>query len=97
MKTKMYLKAVSGDLSAGAMCDKAMEIEIEKRHLPLVKEFLKADANFKIEASINPCSSEAVLALEIFYTAFDMLKSVLIFNNKYEARTTWEITYKEVA
>ena len=97
MKTKMYLKAVSGDLSAGAMCDKAKLIPLKKKHLPLVKEFLKADANFKIAASIDACSGESRLALDIFYLIFELLVRAGFFNNKYEARTTWEIYHKEVA
>ena len=96
MKTKMYLKAVSGDLSAGAMGDKAEMIVIKKKHLPLIKELLRADAGFHIEASINPCSKAAVLALDIFYVTFEILVDVGFFNNKYQARTTWEITHKEV-
>ena len=97
MKTKMYLKAVEGDLSAGAMCENAKMIPIEKKDLPLVKKFLKADASFQIEADIDPCSKESELAMGIFFVAYEMLIDAGFFDNKYDARTIWKITYKEVA
>ena len=93
----MYLEAIGGDLSAGAMCENAKMIPIKLAYLPVVKAFLKADANFKIEADINPCSDEAVLALNMLYAACDMLIDLGFFESKYDARTTWKITYKEVA
>ena len=96
MKTQMYLEATGGDLSAGAMCENAVMRPIKPAILPVVKAFLKADANFQIEADINPCSDEAVLAMNMFYAAYEMLIDLGFFESKYDARTAWKITYKEV-
>ena len=84
---KLYLVAVRGDLSAKGMRDVAEVIPIFEKHKQILKDFLMAQCEIRIEQEYWMYH----LYWDNYYKCVDKLWDAKIFNNKYQARTDWEL------
>ena len=91
---KVYLKAISGDCSPGAMSDEGDVILIDPIHKDIVMDFLDAQVKWDCEASFSNTDLTTKLVQESLMNFYDKAHKLLdigIFNNKYQLRTSWEI------
>ena len=91
---KYYLYATRGDLSEGAMGDKASVIEIKQEDYKLIKYFMDAQNEFNIEVFFSEGVNEnrnQTNYVRKFFSACDKMIDAGIFTNKYQCRTTWEL------
>ena len=94
MKHKLYLVAVSGDCSAQGMGDIAEVIPVDSKHNKIIKQFLMAKYEQDIELRYwKPKTELNPKYIDNYYKCFEKLKDVGIFNNKYQARTDWELMF----
>ena len=93
LDTRRYLYATSGDLSEGAMGDKACAIEIKQEDYKLIKNFMAAQNDFLTEVffSKNLRNKKITKCVDRFFSSCEKLFDVGIFTNKYQCRTTWEL------
>ena len=93
---RYYLYATRGDLSEGAMGDKASVIEIKQGDYKLIKNFMDAQNEFNIEVFFSEGVNEnrnQTNYVHRFFSACDKMIEAGIFTNKYQCRTTWELWY----
>tara|TARA_Y100000310_G_scaffold73136_1_gene69294 strand:- start:404 stop:835 length:432 start_codon:yes stop_codon:yes gene_type:complete len=94
MKHKLYLVAVSGDCSAQGICSTAEVIPVNMKHKKIIKQFLMAKYEQDIELRYwKPKTEFNQKYLHNYYKCFEKLKDVGIFDNKYQARTDWELMF----
>jgi len=94
MKHKLYLVAVSGDCSAQGISNTAEVIPVDSKHNKIIKQFLMAKYEQDIELRYwKPKTELNPKYIDNYYKCFDKLKDVGIFNNKYQARTDWELMF----
>ena len=98
MKDKFYLVAISGDVSAYGMGDVADVILVDKKHKKIITEFLIAQTKWRVEACYynwkdkkdNPLPP----AHDNYYNCVYKLWDIGIFNNKWQARSEWELMHE---
>ena len=89
---KLYLVAVSGDLSAKGMGDVAEVIPVFEKHKQILKDFLMAQCEIRIEQEYwKPKTEFHLLYWDNYYKCVDKLWDAKIFDNKYHSRTTWKL------
>ena len=94
MKHKLYLVAVSGDCSAQGISNTAEVIPVDSKHNKIIKQFLMANCEQSIELRYwKPNTELNPKYIDNYYKCFEKLKDVGIFNNKYQARTDWELMF----
>ena len=94
MKHKLYLVAVSGDCSAQGISNTAEVIPVDSKHNKIIKQFLMAQQEQDIELRYwKPKTELNPKYIDNYYKCFEKLKDVGIFNNKYQARTDWELMF----
>ena len=94
MKHKLYLVAVSGDCSAQGISNTAEVIPVDSKHNKIIKQFLMAKCEQDIELRYwKPKTELNPKYIDNYYKCFEILKDVGIFNNKYQARTDWELMF----
>ena len=94
MKHKLYLVAVSGDCSAQGISNTAEVIPVDSKHNKIIKQFLMAKYEQDIELRYwKPKTELNPKYIDNYYKCFEKLKDVGIFNNKYQARTDWELMF----
>ena len=94
MKHKLYLVAVSGDCSAQGISNTAEVIPVDSKHNKIIKQFLMAKCEQNIELRYwKPKTELNPKYIDNYYKCFEKLKDVGIFNNKYQARTDWELMF----
>ena len=94
MKHKLYLVAVGGDCSAQGISNTAEVIPVDSKHNKIIKQFLMAKYEQDIELRYwKPKTELNPKYIDNYYKCFEKLKDVGIFNNKYQARTDWELMF----
>ena len=94
MKHKLYLVAVSGDCSTQGISNTAEVIPVDSKHNKIIKQFLMAKCEQNIELRYwKPNTELNPKYIDSYYKCFEKLKDVGIFNNKYQARTEWELMF----
>ena len=94
MKHKLYLVAVSGDCSAQGISNTAEVIPVDSKHNKIIKQFLMAKYEQDIELRYwKPKTELNPKYIDNYYKCFEKLKDVGIFDNKYQARTDWELMF----
>ena len=94
MKHKLYLVAVSGDCSAQGISNTAEVIPVDSKHNKIIKQFLMAKYEQDIELRYwKPKTELNPKYIDNYYKCFEKLKDVGIFDNKYQARTEWELMF----
>ena len=94
MKHKLYLVAVGGDCSAQGISNTAEVIPVDSKHNKIIKQFLMAKCEQNIELRYwKPKTELNPKYIDNYYKCFEKLKDVGIFNNKYQARTDWELMF----
>ena len=99
LKDKEFcLYAISGDCSAGALSHKAEVIPFNNKYFDLVSKFLtiamkKEMQLLKMVASKKQLKPIHHKTIKAFWSAFETLKEVGIFDHKYHARSKWVIDY----
>ena len=94
METKLYLVATEGDLAEGGLSIKAVAIPVGTKHKKIIKQFLMAKYEQDIELRYwKPKTEFNQKYLHNYYKCFEKLKDVGIFDNKYQARTDWELMF----
>ena len=94
-ENRKYLVAVSGDLSEGAMGDKAELIPVNVKDRKIIKQFLM----LQYERSIELCywtpnkktSKSSINSYHKLLLLFDKLCNIGIFSNKWQFRTKWRL------
>ena len=95
MKHKLYLVAVEGDLAEGGLSIKAVAIPVGTKHKKIIKQFLMAQQEQRIELYYwKPNTEFNQKYMDSYYKCFDKLFDVGIFDNKWEARTEWKLAYE---
>ena len=90
-----YLIATSGDLAAGGMGQHDSIVAFDDQHAAAVNKYLRADRAFHRAAAVKKNWDQPAklhrLVLET-HSEFDALVALGIFDSKWQARTTWEVT-----
>ena len=92
---RIYLVAVSGDLSEGAMGDKAELIPVNKKDRKIIKQYLMAEYEKRIELCYRMSNKKISKSLDNCYDKllllFNKLCDIGIFNNKWQFRSEWRL------
>ena len=94
-ENRKYLVAVSGDLSEGAMGDKAELIPVNEKDRKIIKQFLMLQCEKSIELCYWIFNKKRSKSLDSCYDKllllFDDLCNIGIFSNKWQFRTKWRL------
>ena len=99
METELvYLVAVEGDMSANGMGDKAHVIPFDILLLPQVGRFLKAQLDDELSCYVYYSPNKKLVSRKAklnktrkFGDQCRLMKNIGIFEDKYDARTTWTL------
>ena len=104
--TKLYLVSTSGDYSRFGMGDSNHALTIPKKHLALIKRFMKAQWEYytnvitvqtgdEFTTTYKETDENMTEIIEKYWELCAELMKAGIFKNKYHCRTTWTIEYEE--
>tara|TARA_R110000782_G_scaffold102917_1_gene190374 strand:- start:10 stop:288 length:279 start_codon:yes stop_codon:yes gene_type:complete len=91
MMSKYFLKAISGDCSAGGLSDKGDIIPIKDKHLNIVREYLTASNTF-YNIVDHLAGITATKELVEMNNLGNQLIDLGIFEHKWHKRTEWILT-----
>lgn len=88
------LLAVSGDMSKYGMGDKSEFVRFDFNHINLVENYLNKCIKYLMTRAISNDFSDA---MKDENDAYQSLRDVSVFGNKYQARTSWILSPLEFA
>jgi hypothetical protein len=90
--TRFCLVATDGDCSKNGMGNWNEVIPFDCEHKELVRDFLLAHADLRIACSLLEYEDPTMsIKTKRFYSAFNDLKDVGVFDHKWHSRTDWVI------